>query len=255
MPGLSIPVDQLVVTAMLIFSRIGACLMIMPGFSSARVPMRLRLFLAIAISLCILPLIQLRLQEIAANPDLATLLVAIGSELLIGAVFGFIAQAYFWALQFMANIIAMSMGYSGQPGVSVVESMPESTLANLITLGALMIFFVTDMHLVLVRGLMISYDALPASLIIQPQAALIDAVDAISKTFLTSLHIAAPFLLYAILINFAIGLINKLTPTIPVYFISMPFVIFGGLLLLFFLLPEILRLFSGELASWLAGGP
>lgn len=254
MLGLSVPVDQLVIAAMLIFSRMGACLMTMPGMSSARVPMQVRLFLAVALSLAVLPLVGPRLQDSAGHADLAGLVLAIMSELLIGALFGFLAQVFFWAVQFMSNVMAMSMGYSGQPGIGVIEAMPEAPLANLIVLGALMIFFVTNMHLMLLRGLIASYDAMPVSFAIRPQAALVDAVDALSVVFLTGLHIAAPFLLYAILVNFTTGLINKLTPSIPVYFIAMPFVIFGGLVLLFFLFPEMLHFFSGELASRIEDG-
>jgi len=98
-----------------------------------------------------------------------------------------------------------------------------------------------------------SYHALPPNLVLQPQAALTDLLDTLSKSFLTILRIGAPFLLYAILINFATGLINRLTPTIPVYFISLPFVIAGGLALLYFLLPELLHFFSTELVTWIEG--
>ncbi|RCL02555.1 MAG: flagellar biosynthetic protein FliR [Candidatus Tokpelaia sp. JSC188] len=247
MLGFSIPLDQLVVIAMLVFCRVGTCLMLMPGMSSARVPMRVRLFLAIALSLAILPFVEFQLQNIAAHMNLAKILLFILSELLIGLLFGFLAQAFFFALQVMSNVVAMSMGYSGQPGIGMVETTPEAPLANLVMLGALVIFFITNMHLMLLRGLIASYDAMPLSLTIRPQEALVDVVDVLSSVSLTEIHIAAPFLIYAILVNFTIGLINKLTPTIPVYFISMPFIVFGGLFLLFFLFPEMLHFFSTEL--------
>ena len=43
------------------------------------------------------------------------------------------------------------------------------------------------------------------------------------------IRLGSPFIAYAILVNLAIGFVNKLTPQIPVYFISLPFVIAGGL--------------------------
>ena len=45
-----------VIAAFVVFSRIGACLMFMPGFSSPRVPVQVRLFIAIAVSLALTPL-------------------------------------------------------------------------------------------------------------------------------------------------------------------------------------------------------
>lgn len=255
MPITTLPIDQLVTVAMLIFARVGACLMLVPGFSSARIPMNFRLFLAIAFSLIMVPLAGSNFQSIVQNPTLATLLAGIVTETLVGATFGIIAHAYMWAMQFMANIIGMSIGYSGQPGNSITESMPESQVANFITLAALMLFFASDLHIIVIRGLMTSYQLIPVSLTPRPESALIDFRDALSQTFLTTLRIASPFIIYAILVNMSVGLINKLTPSIPVYFISMPFVMFGGVLLLYYLMPEIMTFFSSELTSWLNKGP
>ncbi|MCB1466086.1 MAG: flagellar biosynthetic protein FliR, partial [Rhizobiaceae bacterium] len=42
--------ETVVIAAFLAFCRIGGCFMIMPGLSSARVPLQIRLFLALAIS-------------------------------------------------------------------------------------------------------------------------------------------------------------------------------------------------------------
>lgn len=97
------------------------------------------------------------------------------------------------------------------------------------------------MHLEILRALLSSYTAIPVEGHFRPDAAMIDISDALSSAFLATLRIAAPFIVFAILVNFAIGLINKLTPTIPIYFVSMPFVLRGGLLVVYFILPELLR--------------
>ncbi|MBX4377834.1 flagellar biosynthetic protein FliR, partial [Mycobacterium tuberculosis] len=67
----------------------------------------------------------------------------------------------------------------------------------------------------------------------------------------STIRIAAPFIVFAIVVNIAVGLINKLTPTIPVYFISMPFVLAGGLMLLYFSMPDLLRFFTSEAGTYL----
>jgi flagellar biosynthetic protein FliR len=45
-----------------------------------------------------------------------------------------------------------------------------------------------------------------------------------------------------------------LTPQIPVYFISMPFVVAGGLLLLYFVSKQFFELFITGFAAWLTRG-
>jgi flagellar biosynthetic protein FliR len=47
-------------------------------------------------------------------------------------------------------------------------------------------------------------------------------------------RLASPFLAYGLIFNLAIGMVNKLAPQIPVYFISIPFILTGGLILLYF---------------------
>jgi flagellar biosynthetic protein FliR len=209
------------------------------------------LFIALACSFAVLPLV---IQNIAPSLDgshpLAMFRLML-SEMFIGGVIGILAHIYFWALQFMANMMAMAVGYSGTPADAITEAEPQATLATIVTFSALFLFFVTDMHLEILRALLSSYTAIPVEGHFRPDAAMIDISDALSAAFLATLRIAAPFIVFAILVNFAIGLINKLTPTIPIYFVSMPFVLGGGLLVVYFILPELLRFFTGEAATQL----
>jgi flagellar biosynthesis protein FliR len=78
-------------------------------------------------------------------------------------------------------------------------------------------------------------------------------VDNLDETFHLCLRIASPFVVYAVIVNFAVGLANKLTPSIPVYFISLPFVLMGGLMLLYISSREMILQFSIAFAAWLAG--
>ncbi len=87
-----------------------------------------------------------------------------------------------------------------------------------------------------------------------PQAALVDLSDTLSQAFLVMIRLGSPFVAYAILVNLAVGFINKLTPQIPIYFISLPFVIAGGLLLLYFGIATFLRLFVDGFLPTTIGG-
>jgi len=50
------------------------------------------------------------------------------------------------------------------------------------------------------------------------------------------------------------GVMNKLVQQIPVYFISIPFVIAGGLLMFYFLSGEMLMLFNTRFSNFLQNG-
>jgi flagellar biosynthetic protein FliR len=77
-----------------------------------------------------------------------------------------------------------------------------------------------------------------------PRSALTDMVDVLSEAFLVMVQLGSPFIAYGIIVNLAIGFVNKLTPQIPIYFISLPFVLAGGILLLYLGIGPLLRLFA-----------
>lgn len=245
---------ETVLAAFLVFCRIGACLMVMPGFSSARVPMRMRLFLAVAVSLALTPLLLQTLWTQVSATAAGPLFASIAAELFTGFTIGFLARLFFLALETIGTSISQAIGLSGIPGMGLDDGGPQGPLTSLIMMTATTLMFVTDQHWVLVRGLVDSYTAIPPGQAIDVQMHLIEVTDQLTDVFLLVLRIGAPFLVYSILINFAIGLTNKLTPQIPVYFIAMPFVTAGGLFLLYFAIVEFMVAFTGALGTWLLGG-
>ena len=76
--------------------------------------------------------------------------------------------------------------------------------------------------------------------------------DTLSQSFLAALRISSPFLIYAIVVNLALGLMNRLIPQVPIYYISLPFVVGGGVLLLYFTVRQSLFVFTTLFSRWLA---
>jgi len=223
---------DLVIAAFIAFCRIGGCFLVMPGLSSVRVPVQVRLFVAVAATLALLmQMWDSILPFVQARPD--ALLLLIISETLTGVLIGLVARIYIQALQFIAAAIAMMVGYGGALGTAIEEAEPQAPLAALLSLSALLILFILNFHHEIIKALVTSYRVAPLNVFFSPQSALIDATDTISESFFVMLRLGSPFLAYSLLVNLAIGFVNKLTPQIPVYFISLPFVIFGGLILLY----------------------
>jgi flagellar biosynthetic protein FliR len=104
------------------------------------------------------------------------------------------------------------------------------------------------------RALVASYTAMPVSEGFATRFGLIQIAECFGKAFFLALRIGAPFIMFSILINFAIGLANKLTPQIPVFFILTPLVVAAGLFLLYFSSRQLLEVFMAGFSSWLASG-
>lgn len=228
--------------------------MLMPGFGSPRVPMNVRLFLAVAVTLALAPILIPVVEGDLSKATVPTIVQLIASETLIGAMIGVMARIFFLALQFMGTAASMMIGFSGMASPPVEEGEPAPAMATLLTLTATVLLFATGLHVEVLRALVASYSVLSVTDLFNPQFALAKVTDAASDSFTLVAQLLSPFLAYSMIINFLFGIMNKLTPVIPVYFISAPFVLGGGLILLYFTFSEILTLFVSGFQMFLASG-
>src|SRR5277367_6801110 len=98
----------LAATFMLVFARIGAMVMLLPGLGESNIPVRIKLAIALMLTLIILPL-----HRDAYHVDMDTLtplLVLMIHEILIGIVLGATARVTLSALQVAGSVIAQQMG-------------------------------------------------------------------------------------------------------------------------------------------------
>jgi flagellar biosynthetic protein FliR len=237
--------DTVVLAAFVAFCRIGACFMLMPGLSSVRVPLQVRLFVAIAATGGLLAFLWDKIFPfVDARPQVLAPMII--SELLVGGLIGAMTRLYMEALRFIGAAIAMLIGLTNLGGPAIEEPEPQAALAEIISLSALLFLFVFDFHHEVIRALVSSYSVAPVNVFFNPQAALVDVTDTLSDSFFLVLRLGSPFVAYAILVNLTVGFVNKLTPQIPVYFISLPFVIAGGMIIFYFAVGTLLSLFAGS---------
>lgn len=238
-----------VLAVAVLFARIGGIFLIAPGLSSTRAPVMVRVFIALAVTLALSPpLIEEAVRAIGPRTP-GDILVVIAGETVIGFFIGFMTRVLMMALSTMSIAIANMVGLGGIPGISLDDTEPSQAAASLFTTTALVIIFITDMHHEIIRAAVGSYEVLPAGAALDVDAALADVATRVSDAFLVGLRFAAPFLLYSMIVNFAVGLTNKLTPQIPVFFLALPAVTAGGLLMMAYAIREVMFAFELALAA------
>lgn len=237
-----------------VFCRIGGTVMLMPALGTLRVPVRVRLFIAVAVSLGLSPLLAPLVVDQVEGAGVFALLALIARELLFGALIGLLARALFMALEALLAASAMAVGFTAPPGTVTDQGEPVPALVTLILSAAAVLWFQTGLHLELVRGLITSYSVVPPEAVFRPRIDLVEVVDRLDETFLFALQITSPFLIYALVVNLALGIVNKLTPQIPVFFVGLPFILAGGLAVLWATGDRMLVLFTGDMADWLRRG-
>lgn len=238
----------------LIFCRVGACLLIVPGLSSPRVPAQVRLLVAGGVSLAVTPLLLPLFQTKVSGHAPTETLAWIATETFTGLMIGFLGRIFVFVLETAMNATSTMVGFGSMPGTPVEGTEAVPAVESFIVFSAVALMFAADLHWELFRGLVDSYSRIPPGEGIGTQAALVRITDQIGEAFTLSLRIVAPFVIYAVAVNLAAGFVNKLTPTIPVYFVATPFIMFGALILLYTVAGEFITQFLAGYAAWLRRG-
>ncbi len=243
----------LVLSAFLVFCRVGSCLMLIPAVGSARTPVQVRLMLCLGASAAVSASLGEfeGLRDGASHPAHLASLIAI--ETGKGLFIGIMARFFFASLQFLASAAADAIGLSS-PELSAEDGDSEPAIASLVTLTASALFVIADQHLEVLRALVQSYGVLAFGTALDSGVEMSNLLEALGDASLVSLQVCSPFLLYAITINFLFGILNRMAPQVPVYFVSIPFVVGGGLMLLYFLSDEIFTIFMERFSGWLFSG-
>ncbi len=227
--------------------------MVAPGFSSERVPIRVRLLVAFTVSVALFPAAGTPIRDAIESMAPATLILLMTKELLIGVVIGLLARFFFLALETLTTTVNMTIGL-GNIFNAAVEAEPTPALSTFILTAAITLIFVMDLHVELIRGLISSYRLAPFSAALTGENLLPDMGETLSQAYVLALRITSPFLLFSLVINLGFGFLARLIPQAPVYFISAPFLIVAGLYSVYLISNDFITAFVNQFSSWLHHG-
>src|ERR1700719_4510 len=214
---------------MLVFARVGAMVMLLPGLGESNIPVRIRLAIALLLTLIILPL-----HRAAYHVDMGSLWPLLGlmvHEIVIGIVLGATARVTLAALQVAGSVIAQQLGLGFATSVDPTQGQQGLLIGNFLTLLGLTLLFATDSHYLVIAALNESYrifspgEAIPTGDV----AAL--ATRAFAAAFKIGMQLAAPFLVFGLVFNIGLGVLARLMPQMQVYFVGVPLSIMSGFLI------------------------
>jgi flagellar biosynthetic protein FliR len=246
--------EALIFGLALMFCRVGGCMMIAPGFSSPRVPVQVRLFAAFAVTAALSPLVLPGiLRDLEAIPPENHVFLLL-RELALGLLLGLLARCFFLALQFSATAISNFIGLTGIPGIPLEEADTGSPLSTLVSSAAVTVVFVAGLHIELLKAVIESYSVMPLGGTLSANVFLANLLTTLSETWLLALRLAAPFLLYGVIVNFALGMGNRFAPQVSMYHSTTGIVMLGGFLLFYLIWMDWGFVFMDTYRSWLVEG-
>lgn len=211
----------------LIFARIGAILMLLPGFGEAYVPPRVRLSLALVISLALWPVVRATLPGLPET--VGGMAGWIIHEVVVGLMIGLLLRMFMSALTTAGEIISLQTTLSFSRTANPMQAQPGTTLAAFLTLLGVTLLFATNTHHLFIAGMVGSYRLIaPAQPLVMSDFTTM-AVRTLGDSFLLGVQLAAPVLVFALIFNLASGLIARVMPSFQVYFAAAPLSVLLGL--------------------------
>lgn len=230
---------------MLIFVRLGTMVMLMPGIGEQSIPARIRLILALAISLIFLPLVGQYYPPVPAS--LSNIFIGFFGEFAIGFMIGLSARLILSALQIAGTIIAFQVGLGFAMNLDPTQEQQSVLLANFLVLLGIVLIFSTNLHHIAIAGLYDSYRLFQPGQLPPVADFLKIAIMAVSSAFRIGVQISAPFILFGLVFNLGLGILSRLMPQLQIFFIAMPASIGIGFILLGFLLTAMMTWYLTQL--------
>lgn len=239
--------DQLlsagIFSVLLVFVRVGAAMLLLPGYAEPYVSPRVRLLLALMVALLVAPVLGPGLPALPASAAGLGLLVL--GEVVIGLFLGTVARLFLAALTTAGMVIAYMSSMANALTADPSAAQQGSIVGSFLTIAALLMIFMLDLHHMMLLAVVDSYQlfvpgqALPAG----DLAEMISRV--VARTFLLSFQIAAPFIAVGLIFFLGLGLLGRLMPQVQVFFVAMPLQITIGIVVLIMVLPAVLAWFVG----------
>jgi flagellar biosynthetic protein FliR len=215
---------------MLVFARIGAMVMLLPGLGESTIPVRIKLSIALMLTLIILPLHRAAYQ--IDMQSLTSLLILMLREIVIGIVLGATARVTLSALQVAGAVIAQQLGLGFATSVDPTTHGQQGVLiGNFLTMLGVTLLFATDSHHLVIAALNDSYTIFSPGEIMPSGDVASLATRAFAAAFKIGLQLSAPFLVFGLVFNIGLGVLARLMPQMQVYFVGVPLSILAGFLI------------------------
>jgi flagellar biosynthetic protein FliR len=241
----------IILTYLLVFSRVGAMVMLLPAIAEMGVPARVRLVLALAIAFALTPQVQGSYPAIAPQSTIA-LVIMIAQEVTAGVLVGAMARIIMSALQVAGYLIATQIGLAYAQTLDPTQNTQGAVLGNFMTLLGTTLIFMTNLHHLAIGAIAGSYEMLPPGghLPTGDMAQLV--ITLVSSSFALGFQLAAPFLVFGFALYAGLGVLARLMPQLQVFFVAVPLNIVCGFLILIALLGSLMTVFLTFYANQMA---
>jgi len=219
------------------FFRLLALIMAMPVFSQNVVTARVKVGLAIAITLVLAP----TLPPVAIPLGSAAAWLVVAEQMLVGFVIAFSLQIVFGALDLAGDMLGLQMGIGFATFIDPQNSTQTPLVGSLLSLLATLLFLAINGHLMVFEALFQSFVVVPVGTSIHGSAGALANWEHFAglgaHLFALGLQVALPLLATMLLCNLTLGVMARAAPQLNLFSVGFPVTVLTGLGVLILFLP------------------
>ena len=231
------------------FLRALALFTALPVFSQRAVPMRVKIGLALFISLAAQP--SLPAMPLIALDSPQALMVLL-QQLLVGFTLGFAVRVVFAAVEMGGELIGLQMGLNFAGFFDPATASQGTASGRFFGTLVAFLFVLSNSHLAIIAALVHSFEVFavgdePFAFLRQTQPQRWG-----SEVFVLGLWIALPLVGMLLFVNLVLGVISRVAPQISVFSVGFPLTLSVGLIGMLLTLPLLEQPFAMALVRMLA---
>lgn len=229
---------------LLVVCRVGGLFVLAPGFSATMIPNRIKLMLAMALALAMMP-IAVHGQTVPLDAGDYVMLML--KELGVGLIFAFPMALVGAAVQAGASLLDTLIGFSFSSILDPVNNQQTAILGQFYSLFAVLVLLMSGGDHIMIEGIGASYRALPIAAYPHIDTLASGALTAFAQVWVIGLEIAAPVLVALVITDAAIGLVSRAVPQMNVFVVGLPAKILVGMTVIAATLPFVSNQVQGAL--------
>jgi flagellar biosynthesis protein FliR len=196
----------------LTFFRVAGLMLFAPMFGSTRVPRRMKLMVALVMSMAMLSGGAIDPGRAVVQDDMMYMAVAIAGEMLMGVAMGMVVSLVFIAAQWAGEMIGQQVGFNVGQAFDPQFGGGGNVVGDAYFMFTMVIFLILGGHRVLVDGIFDSLRAVPPGALVFQNEMLDVVLQFLTTATTLALRLAAPIFVTMLIVDVAMGCLSKTMP-------------------------------------------
>jgi len=216
-------------TYLLVLLRVSILLFMFPVFSSTVFPSRLKLGLAMVVSLLFYSVVDVDLGRFPMTAVATGLMIL--AEAMIGLTMGLCLRIFFGSVQLAGQIIGFQMGFAM---INVIDPQTGANVSIMDQLGywvCVIVFLLLNGHHIMFLAVIDSFKLVPIGFFMMQNVMMAKFIDLGAQLFFLAIKVGAPVIASLAFVSVGFGLTAKFSPQMNVMIVAFPLKIVAGLIL------------------------